>query len=242
MGEPLFESKAAQSAAEGEDFCMKNKSLRSVALVAALCVLAIGIASASAIPNTGLGKLGPKAPPSPFASMTSTVSFPTAGDAYCSATNGCGTIPGGGGTDFQWTAGDWVASSIFVFANSTGVTGLSANWSFQDFLGGGNTETWYVYVNGVVVAQTILPDDNYNGDIGTVSGGVTFASIAPVSGGYQVVLVLQNTVPFGGGSVSWLDGGTTDLTYNTTPEPSSLMLLGSGVLGLAGVLRRKLGV
>ena len=26
----------------------------------------------------------------------------------------------------------------------------------------------------------------------------------------------------------------------TTPEPSSIMLFGSGILGLAGVLRRKL--
>ena len=133
-------------------------------------------------------------------------------------------------------------SSIFVFANSTGVTGLSANWNVQDFLGGG-TETWFVYVNGVAVASTTPPDDNYNGDILNVTGAVTFASIAPVSG-YQVSLVLQNTAPFGGGSVSWLDGGTTDLTYDVAspvPEPSSLMLFGSSAIGLAGLLRRKLG-
>jgi hypothetical protein len=30
--------------------------------------------------------------------------------------------------------------------------------------------------------------------------------------------------------------------YGTTPEPSSIMLFGSGILGLAGVLRRKLNV
>jgi hypothetical protein len=42
------------------------------------------------------------------------------------------------------------------------------------------------------------------------------------------------------GTQSW--GGTpqTFLGYNTpTPEPGSLMLMGSGILGLAGVLRRK---
>ncbi len=37
----------------------------------------------------------------------------------------------------------------------------------------------------------------------TVTGTVNFAGIAPVAGGYQVELVLQNTVPFGGGSVAW---------------------------------------
>jgi hypothetical protein len=33
---------------------------------------------------------------------------------------------------------------------------------------------------------------------------------------------------------------TTTTTTSTTPEPSSIMLLGSGILGLAGVVRRKL--
>ncbi len=75
---------------------------------------------------------------------------------------------------------------------------------------------------------------------GTVTGTVNFADIAPVAGGYQVELVLQNTVPFGGGSVAWLDGGITGLSY--TPEPGSMVLFGSGVIGLAGLLRRKLSL
>ncbi len=129
---------------------------------------------------------------------------------------GCGTIPVGGQTAFQWTAGDYVISSIFTLP-TTSVTDLTANWNFQDYLGGGNTETWYVYVNGVAVAQAILPDDSYNGDILNVSGTVTFAGIAPAAGGYQVELILQNTVPFGGGSVAWLDGGITGLSYTLDP-------------------------
>ncbi|HEY4934225.1 MAG TPA: PEP-CTERM sorting domain-containing protein [Terriglobales bacterium] len=213
---------------------MKNLSLRSVALVAALCFLVVGMASASSLKPVGASS-------SLTTSVTSTVPFPTAGDAYCSLTNGCGTIPSGGQTDFQFDAGDFVISSIFVLP-TTSVTGLSANWNFQDFLGNGNTETWFVYVNGVAVAQTTLPDDNYNGDILNVGGAVSFAGIAPVSGGYQVELVLQNTVPFGGGSVAWLDGGLTGLSYTATPEPGSMMLFGSGVIGVAGLLRRKLNL
>ena len=46
--------------------------------------------------------------------------FPTAGDAYCSATNGCGTIPAGGQTAFQWTTGDFVISSIFMPGHHVG--------------------------------------------------------------------------------------------------------------------------
>jgi len=35
-------------------------------------------------------------------------------------------------------------------------------------------------------------------------------------------------------------GGSTTTTTTTTPEPSSILLLGSGMLGVAGLLRRKL--
>jgi hypothetical protein len=34
---------------------------------------------------------------------------------------------------------------------------------------------------------------------------------------------------------------TTSTSGGTTPEPSTILLFGSGILGLAGVLRRKLG-
>jgi PEP-CTERM motif len=169
------------------------------------------------------------------------VPFPTAGDAYCSATNGCGTIPSGGQTAFMWTAGDYVISDVFTSTGLSSVTDLTANWTFQDFLGGGNTETWYVYINGITVAQAVLPDDNFMGDYLTVSGTVDFSAIAPVDGGYQVELVLQNTVPGGGGSVAWTDGGTTTLSgTGSTPEPNSLILMGTALCGLAMSIRRRL--
>ncbi len=136
---------------------MKNISLRSAVLVAALCFVVVGMASANSLPSISNNA-------SPFGVIVSNVPFPTAGDAYCSATDGCGNIPAGGQTAFQWTAGDFVISSIFHIP-TVSVTDLTANWSFQDFLGNGNTETWFVLVNGVAVAQATLPDDNYNGDI-----------------------------------------------------------------------------
>lgn len=166
------------------------------------------------------------------------VPFPTAGDAYCSATNGCGTIPSGDQTGFMWTAGDYVQSAVFTLPTSS-VTDLTANWSFQNFLGDGNTETWFIYVNSVAVAQAILPDDSYNGDIQTVTGTVNFSDIAPAAGGYQVELILQNTLSLGGGSVAWLDGGITGLSYGAVPEPASLMLLVSALLGFGAIRRRR---
>jgi hypothetical protein len=210
---------------------MKNQSLRCAVLVTALCLLVVGMASASSLPKLSTSS-------SLAAPIVSNVPFPTAGDAYCGS-NICGTIPAGGQTDFMWTAGNYVISSIFHIPAAS-VTDLVANWQFQNFMGNGNSETWYAYVNGVAVAQVNAPDDGYSGNIWTASGTVTFAGIAPVAGGYQVELVLQNTVPFGGGSVAWLDGGTTGLSY--TPEPGTMMLFGSGVIGIAGLLRRKLSL
>jgi len=42
-----------------------------------------------------------------------------------------------------------------------------------------------------------------------------------------------------GGEFNWVFG-VGELSFTPTPEPGSLLLLGSGILGMAGVLRRKL--
>ena len=44
----------------------------------------------------------------------------------------------------------------------------------------------------------------------------------------------------GNESINWNLAGTTGNRGGVTPEPGSLTLLGSGLLGLAGVFRRKL--
>ena len=41
------------------------------------------------------------------------------------------------------------------------------------------------------------------------------------------------------GGESFTLTGSADNNLQATPEPSSMMLLGSGILGIAGVLRRK---
>jgi len=174
--------------------------------------------------------------------VTIVENFPTAGDAYTSATNGNGTIPSGGQTAYQWTTGDSVTSAIFTDVPSSSVIGLTENRTYQDYLGGGNAETWDILVNGVTVGSETLPDCGYCGSDLTLANTISFGSIAPVAGGYQIELLLTNTVPGGGRPVAWLGGGTTTLDYATSsvPEPSGLAAFGLALVsGLAWLRRRR---
>ncbi len=198
---------------------MSNTLLKRLAVLASFCIASTCVAVAGSVVEP----------------------FPTAGDAFTSAANGDGTIPSGGLTYYQYTTGDSVTSSIFVIPTSS-VTGLIEDWTYQDYLGSGGSETWNIYVNAVLVGSEVLSDCGYCGSYLTLTDTFNFADIAPVSGGYQIGLILQNTVFPGGGSVAWADGGTTTLEYGTTiPEPSGLTALGVALLsGLAWIRRRGL--
>jgi hypothetical protein len=168
--------------------------------------------------------------------------FPTAGDAFTSAINGNGTIPSGGQTQYQWTTGDSVTSAVFTDIPSNSVTGLQENWTYQDVLGGGGSETWDILVNGLVVGSEKLTGCDYCSSDFTLTNTINFAGIAPLSGGYQVELLLANTVPGGEGSVAWLDGGETTLYYtpsSVVPEPSGLALLVLALMAAFGWARTR---
>jgi len=74
----------------------------------------------------------------------------------------------------------------------------------------------------------------------TITGGVLIGSVngntMMMSSGGSTSLTVTLSHPFTGGSVN-LGGGATNVTV---PEPGTLGLLGTGLFGLAGVLRRKL--
>ena len=89
------------------------------------------------------------------------------------------------------------------------------------------------------------PSATWLGDPGT-SGNfwgtnpLSFQVYVPLH--HQLILVANNTAVRGGGlntPYTVIVQGFLDTQYTPTPEPSSLLLLGSGALGLAGVLRRK---
>jgi hypothetical protein len=92
---------------------------------------------------------------------------------------------------------------------------------------------WYSDPYGV----TAIAFGFYGNVLGTFTGAPVIGAdseftLDPEGGIYDIVLIDSSQTP----DFLTLD----DLTYTETPEPGSLLLLGTGVLGLVGTMRRKL--
>ena len=120
------------------------------------------------------------------------------------------------------------------------------------------------------VTNTFLGTTQYGGDTYFLyEADYTFGPISVWQGGYAGYVTLQNACTTSGCSfinpIYWDENSGPSTAYEntlgsiasesftltgtsycywcgTTPEPSSIMLFGSGILGLAGVLRRRLNI
>ena len=116
---------------------------------------------------------------------------------------------------------------------------------------------------GGTLTDTFISSNQYGYDIDLIT--VTGLNVNGLTTGNRYWLTLQNAVVPSGNPVFWDENSGIDCQSSgcpslasenalgtlpaeaftiggggSTPEPSSIMLLGSGILGLAGLLRRKL--
>ena len=203
---------------------MRRLSFLGAFAILAMCLLASGTA---------------------FASGGFTVPFPSNTTFFCSQTNPpCDFMGNNGGlTKSMWTAGDFITETFFD--PTPWVNNLEANWGVVDYYGNhpGAIYENDVYINGIWVGYFYLPDCGFCSTLYTVTGAAYFAPIYG-NGSYNLSIVLAQTAAPGAGS-EWFSvlnasGGASTAFFSTTPEPSSILLLGSGLIGIAGVVRRKL--
>ena len=130
------------------------------------------------------------------------------------------------GTDLgSGTVAQNSSNSVFLFTNSAGYGVYDVKVGITSLaMTAGNTY-WLSISNATDAAN----DGTQNWDV--PNGG---------SGGPATCNFRSSGINFGDCGVGGESFTLTGSTLGTTPEPSSILLFGSGILGLAGVLRRKL--
>ena len=187
-------------------------------------------------------------------------SFPNIGGTYQDISNGFVAANSGSANDFEW--GEWsvgaptafsVTFGTGAFVNNGGLTGCpGGNCQFDFAQNAGNSTLLFTNSFGYGIYDVKV---NLNADINMVAGSTYWVTVSNAtdagndgtqawdipnggSGGPATCNFRQSGVNDGdcglGGESFTISSGTT------TPEPSSILLFGSGILGLAGVLRRKL--
>jgi hypothetical protein len=198
----------------------------SAAAQAAFLAAAAGLSPVSTMtfePPVALGYYSPILNAGPGVSIALT--GPNFGDGF----SGISTTTFGGLYGFNTTPGG---------AQWLGFPGGTATFTFTH-----PTEYFGFWLTGLQTIFTAQETVAYNGADGqtlnipiNVNGGAQYFGFTDAGNAFTSVTI--NNVSTANGADAW---GIDDVSYNgaSTPEPSSLLLLGSGVLGLAGVVRRK---
>lgn len=143
------------------------------------------------------------------------------------------------------STGQWVTGTSISPAVSNSLNGYYWNWAYGN-LTAGQQYTLVVYTNGNVpgYAYTSLPPtNNWATFLGTTYGGgpgLGFTTAPSPDGvGFYDANILVTPAPE---NTQTHFNGPVTLEFNpSAPEPESLVMVGTGLIGLAGLLKFRLG-
>lgn len=106
----------------------------------------------------------------------------------------------------------------------------------------GNTDGYNEYFHGVTFGNSFSFHVDLSGTIDAAASGGSLFSLSLYNAAGDTPLAVPND-PFGNGTVHAMNlnpnGSVTDVTPTPTPVPAAAWLLGSGLMGLVGLRRRK---
>ena len=208
-----------------------NRTRTGLLLLALALVVSLPAFADGCIPYCNVGTIAP----------TNIFTADSTGDITGYFVQG-GAASGGGAADLDFvrmldiTTG---TTSAWLFNNQTTTAGTTADFGFANT---GDTLVFEIenvtLGNLIFASDPTLSEDGINHAYGThFSGGILNGAMIP-AGSY----VGMEDLPNGESDWNYNDDSFVfvGVTAGTTPEPGTLALLGSGVLGLAGFVRRKL--
>jgi hypothetical protein len=111
---------------------------------------------------------------------------------------------------------------------------LPSNFTAASLSGAGNVDDWgYVFLNGNLISSQL-----------SEFGNVAFSTdlLADFQSGVNTLVISDSNSGGGPSGVAYYADITYETAASVTPEPGTFLLLGSGLVGLAGFIRRKIGL